>query len=1010
MTVVLILSGQEFKTSGLFFPEKQTTPADFFHEHKRILNIHDGSTFALEKNGFSKFSKSHLKYRQFHNGLPVFGHSVTLHLQAGKVNHVTGRVASFFDETKVKGFEKEEIISLLLPFFQTDEEGVFTEIRDVEISHFEKVFVDPAFPGKSNKFIQAFDVHLISQSTGKHIQYLVEAKNGGILFSQNLVCSFLPKGSAPSYHYGTVELETEQAEANKYVLRDVTRGKGNSTFVNTLQGDILLSDDDNVWEKPTHIAKLGHVAFDAHYCTMKFYDFLDQRFQYSGIDGNGRSMIARVNINNGADLVNAFWNNQNAAFGNGNCHYHPLTTLSIVGHEFAHGITSDNSKLIYSGESGAINESFSDIIGKAFELVENPTGFQWPIGHEIVATRFAKPFRSMEDPTIYGNPKMYKGKNWRDGGGVHSNSGVLNHWFYLLVNGGIGRNEVDTAYNVLPVAVQDILDIIFLCQTSYLEPASGYPEMFEFSKIACKSLFGENSSQYKSLLEAWKAVGLPYEGMPIENYDDIVLTAKIKNDPNNSFTCYQGAYPEINVFLANKGTLFYPAGTVFKVNFTRNGQTVEKNLVLPVDLAPDSTRVVAVPDYVYIDKTEYFSVEMNLLHNDHVQSNNRFFLYFQNYNTTGVDLQISGVSHQEMNCFSNEITFFTRVKNNSCFTAPQGNMIQLEVKNLDTDEVLTFSHTNNLAQGPRQETQITAKLPYDWISLNYTYSIFSAIDSITTNNQSQYTVIEKGIIDGIKKYTFDNDAFDQDFKHNSPQSKFAFEDDYYFRTKTNFSSSNSPCLEEADNFKNINGGVSQFTVAETCLDVTGLQKPMLRFDMRQFRSSFFSTFPELEGNSTIFKIEFSSADIKYFPDPVKNEETGVSVPYLLEIPSGFKGSLRLVAFTSRHDGTSAINDKNDVILLDNFEIFDVVKTNDDDLKTDIFISPNPSEDYTMISGFGQRMKKVRMMDISGKPLAEYVFGQGVSEMHLPMSHLPGGSYLVEITTHEKVYMAKIIKR
>lgn len=1010
LTMVIILSGQTFHAPGLFFPDKETRPADFFSEYKATLNIQDGSTFILEKSGFSKFSKNHLKYRQYHNGIPVFGHFVTLHVNNGIVDHVSGRVAYSFEEKKQKTFEKEDIVSLLMPFFQLDESGDFIEIRDAEVRQFEKIFIDPAFPATSNKYVQAFDVHLFSQATGKHVQYIVDAHEFGILFSQDLVCSFFPKGSAPSYHYGTVEIETEQVEENKYVLRDVTRGKGNTTFVNTIQGDVLLSDDDNIWEKPTAVARLGHVAFDAHYSTMKFYDFLDQRFQYSGIDGNGRSMIARVNINNGADLVNAFWNNQNAAFGNGNCHYHPLTTLSIVGHEFAHGITSDNSKLIYSGESGALNESFSDIIGKAFELIENPSGFQWPIGHEIVATRFARPLRSMEDPTIYSNPKMYKGKHWRDGGGVHSNSGVLNHWFYLMVNGGSGKNEVDTAYNVLPVDVQDVLDIVFLCQTSYLEPSSGYPEMYEFSKLACKSLFGENSPQYTSLTEAWKAVGLPYEGIPIENYDDIVLTAKVKNDPNNSYTCYQGDYPEINVFLANKGTLFYPAGTVFKVNFTRNGQTVEKNLVLPSDLAPDSTRVILVPDYVFIDKTEYFSIEMNLIHNDHVQSNNRFFLYFQNYNTTGVDLQIAGVSHQEMNCFNNEITFYVRVRNNSCFTASQGNMIQLEIKNLDTEEILTFNHTNNLVQSPRQETQITAKLPYDWTSLNYSYRIFSAIDSIATNNESQYTVIEKGIIDGIKKYTFDNDAFDQDFKHNSPQSRFAFEDDFYFRSKTNFSSNNSPCLEEADNFKNINGGVSQFTVAETCLDVTGLQQPMLRFDMRQFRSSFFSAFPELEGNSTILKLEFSSAGINYFPEPMKNEEINVSVPHIVQIPVGFKGKLRIVAFTSRHDGTAAINDKNDVILLDNFEIFDVVAADDEDLKTGFFISPNPSDDYTNIRSFGEKIEKIRLLDISGRPVLTYVFNGGISEMSLPLHSLPGGSYIAELTTTKQVFFTKIIRR
>lgn len=94
------------------------------------------------------------------------------------------------------------------------------------------------------------------------------------------------------------------------------------------------------------------------------------------------------------------------------------------------------------GESGAINEAFSDIIGKSFQYEMEPQKYEWTVGHELVATRFAKPLRSMEDPTLFSNPKMYKGKHWRDGGSVHSNSGVLNHWFYLLIEGGAGKMKL----------------------------------------------------------------------------------------------------------------------------------------------------------------------------------------------------------------------------------------------------------------------------------------------------------------------------------------------------------------------------------------------------------------------------------------------------------------------------------------------------------------------------------------------------------------------------------------
>lgn len=994
--------------TDIFYPEKEYSPADFFSAHVLTGQIPAQTTFRLENRGFHKFNKNHLKYRQYHQDVPVYGYEISLHLKEGKVDHVTGKIAPKISALPEYYISKETILASI-------EAKLLAEINtenkingSVDVESCELIWSDRFFPEKTGDLCLAYHVFMSIPSLEVHREYILQATTGDVIFTQDLVCSYFPKGTAPSYHYGTVEIETEQVEANKFQLRDVTRGDGNSTFINKGSSDFLPSDDDNVWAKFPDIA-LGHVAYDAHFCTARFYDFLEEHFDYSGINGNGRSMIARVNINNGADLVNAFWNNQNAAFGNGNCHYHPLTTRSIIGHEFAHGITSENAKLIYSGESGAMNEAFSDIIGKAFEMIDDPTNFDWPIGHEIVATRFAKPLRSMEDPTIYNNPKMYKGKHWRDGGSVHSNSGVLNHWFYLLVNGGSGKNELDTAYQVTPVAVQDILDIVFLCQTSYLQPASTYPNMFEYSKLACGSLFGINSPQYQSMLQAWKAVGLPYIGTPIDNYDDLVLTAKIKNDPNNSYTCYDGQYPEINITLANKGTIFYPQGTIFGLGIIRNGQTIQKNFSLPDSLPPDSTLVIAIPDYELVTKTEYYSLEINLLHNDHVQSNNRFYLYFQNFATKGVDLQISGISHTTLNCFAEEIVFSVRVKNQSCFTAPAGTAITLKMDNLDTGETYYFDHITTLPIGPRQETAISARIPYDWNSINFAYAITSSEDSISDNNTSQYTVKEKGVIDEQIQYTFDNEAFDLDFKHNSPYSRFSFENDYYFRTKTNFSTTNSPCLEEDKNFKNVNSGVAQYTVAETCLDVSNFAHPGLRFDMRQFRSDYYNDFPELEGNSTILKLEFTSLQQNYYPDLIKNTDVGISQKYEYIIPQGFKGLFKIIAFTSRHDGSSAINVKNDAILLDNLEIFDIVGTEEFDREESILLSPNPASDYVKIVSSNKDIHMVRLLDITGKQMLEYSFLLPLHEVFMPMQKYPSGIYLAEITSSTGIIIKKFIK-
>ncbi|MBK6564734.1 MAG: M4 family metallopeptidase [Saprospiraceae bacterium] len=995
-------------TSPVFYPDKEVEVKDFFKEFGEKLGLSPQCKMMVEKNSFSKPVKNHIKYHQYYNNIPVYGHSLVLHKKDGNIDHATGTIAQNLKIEDIEIADKDFFLQKVLSYFLTDETGKVLECDDISVIHFRKIIVDKKYPQKSKKYCLAVDIHVMSEKLGKNYQYILEAGNGNIIFEQDLVCNMFPKGTAPSYHYGTVEIETEQVSSNKFQLKDVTRGNGNTTFLNVNNIDVLLSDDDNIWERPTDV-KLGNVAFDAHYCTMKFYDYLVDKFDYSGINGNGRSMIARTNINNGADLVNAFWNNQNAAFGNGNCHYHPLTTFSIVGHEFAHGITSENAKLVYSGESGAINEAFSDIIGKSFQYEMEPQKYEWTVGHELVATRFAKPLRSMEDPTLFSNPKMYKGKHWRDGGSVHSNSGVLNHWFYLLIEGGAGKNEVDTAYNVTPVAWQDVLDLVFLCQTSYLQTNSTYPELFEFSKLACESLFGKNSQQYNSIIEAWKAVGLPWEATPIANFDDLSVTAKIKNDPNNSFTCYKNEYPEINLFITNKGTIFYPAGTSLKFNITRNSMVVERQILLPTDLAPDSMRMISIPDYQLIDKTEYFSLEINLINNDHIQSNNRFYLYFQNYATDGIDLQPSSISNKEVECFDGTINFTVRVRNNSCFTVPAGTIVKLEMFDLDKNEKFPFEHTITQMLAPRNETSIQANLPFDWKSINYSAAIQSSEDIYPTNNELLYTVAEKGVITSSKKYTFDDQTFEEDFKHNSSQPKFLFEDEYYFRTKSTFSSNNSPCIDISENFKAVNSGLAQYTVAEACLDLRGFNEPKLQFDMRQFRSDFYASFPELDGNSTILKIECISSEINFLPELIKNQEVNTTIGYEYELPKGFKGRFRIVAFTSRHDGTSSVNAKNDVILLDNIEISDVVSSYDDEMYHDIRVFPNPVGEMFFVKSYKEEINRIEIKDITGKVIWRHSCGSGIKDIDIPSHFMLPGCYILEVHSPSHLYAVKLIR-
>jgi thermolysin len=108
--------------------------------------------------------------------------------------------------------------------------------------------------------------------------------------------------------------------------------------------------------------------------------------------------------------------------------------LDVVGHELSHGVTEATSNLIYQNESGALNEAFSDIMGTAIEFYYG-TG-DWTIGEDI--TPGTNGIRNMANPNEDGDPSHWADRytGTGDNGGVHINSGIANHWFYLLVNGG----------------------------------------------------------------------------------------------------------------------------------------------------------------------------------------------------------------------------------------------------------------------------------------------------------------------------------------------------------------------------------------------------------------------------------------------------------------------------------------------------------------------------------------------------------------------------------------------
>ncbi|MFZ4412009.1 MAG: CUB domain-containing protein [Bacteroidales bacterium] len=274
---------------------------------------------------------------------------------------------------------------------------------------------------------------------------------------------------------------------------------------------------------------LGNPALDVHWGMEKTYDFYFNVFGRNSFDGNGSTIKQYINpspsvvqivfgstgLPNNAFAAPAPYNFMVYGMGDGQT-MNPLVTLDVEGHEFSHMVIGNNGNggLIYQNESGALNESFADIFGTCIEFYANANA-NWTIGENIV---ISSPyyFRSLSNPNIglTPQPDTYLGTNWHstsnssDNGGVHTNSGVQNFWFYLLCQGGTGTNDLGNSYSVTGIGITQARQLAYKNLTTYLGPNATYLDAYNGSLLAAQSLFGNPSTQYTAVKQAWYAVGI----------------------------------------------------------------------------------------------------------------------------------------------------------------------------------------------------------------------------------------------------------------------------------------------------------------------------------------------------------------------------------------------------------------------------------------------------------------------------------------------------------------------
>jgi thermolysin len=316
-------------------------------------------------------------------------------------------------------------------------------------------------------------------------------------------------------------LRTYDLKGDPFRTRDVINGQ-----VPLAQSDVG-TDSDNNWED-------GALS-DAHIYSGYTYDYYFKRFNRRGLDDANRRMqtivhpVRRSDFPIYGDAFPLFFANA-VYYGDGLMLYgvglpegitsngrnwdHAAGALDIVAHEITHGVTEFTSDLLYIGESGALNESFSDIMATSVEFFFQPPGdgllqFDYLIAEDI-ARGATIGIRSMANPNGHGHPDHYSVRftGAGDNGGVHVNSSIPNHVFYLAVEGGTNRVSGMTVQGVGSANRLQIETIFYRAVTQLLPSSADFSLARTATIQAARDLYGVGSPAERAIIEAWAAVGV----------------------------------------------------------------------------------------------------------------------------------------------------------------------------------------------------------------------------------------------------------------------------------------------------------------------------------------------------------------------------------------------------------------------------------------------------------------------------------------------------------------------
>ncbi|MFD1551331.1 hypothetical protein DNU06_17020 [Putridiphycobacter roseus] len=518
---VLSQKNTDYKFSEKVDHGVNKTSSIVLKEFREANKLSKFDSLVLVKSKKDKQGVLHHTFRQYNNGVGVESAFISFHSMYSRLISYNGNIKQEIPVFDTKNLLSEkEIIVKTLDYIGAEryafEDTSYTRI----INTVTKGKVTSLFPEvkliilqheNAYKLVFKLQVHsLIPQ--GRHIIYM-DAYDGTVIKEIEMTQHIT--GTCSTMHHGTQDIEFDQQTPGLYKLTNNLFG------IQTFLLPLGASDYSNA-SVPTStttdwssLTGNDRAALDVHWATKIVFDFFNSHSIYS-YDDNGATISSYVNYGyNASSQNNAFWNGFLLTYGSGGGGNFPgpVATLDVVAHEFTHALTElFGGGLVYQDESGAINESLSDIWSSLIEKsVNNSSSFNnLSLNEWIVSDLNGNGIRDLSNPGTYNDPDTYHGNNWVfsaiDHGGVHSNSGVGNFWYYLLANGGSGVNDNGFSYSVNSIPVSTLIPIL-INTYDYLNPNSTYLDL-RYATIQASLAVTSSCAITQEIMNAWNAVGV----------------------------------------------------------------------------------------------------------------------------------------------------------------------------------------------------------------------------------------------------------------------------------------------------------------------------------------------------------------------------------------------------------------------------------------------------------------------------------------------------------------------